>query len=536
MKPRTLLTGSLAATTHAAALASPIAPSSEIARSRAPQIFNAVHNSMRQWGSSLHHNGMSFFLATVPKGVLFHHGNSSPESPTEPDWLAYEIEHAEGFARGRRGFPPGGPGDGGQKPMWDGEDDDEAHGYLHVYRTVRPMKYIYVDGMGGGKTSMGTLDAQDFLLRGKTPNDTESSPWTRRRNDDEKPPKGPRGGGPMDERARAVELCEVTRQWGLDGIIRMEAGFEIIQCDFSNGLEQVQVLQRPGSGGRPERGFGFEGLEKLRGLSARYHGIGSTRTIVDYSSMVSAFWFPVNLTNPDPKRDDLPRLYSVPQDELAVIKEYVGKMVSERRDEEIRTVDWQDVADIIVARYGDRLKYMAEGVDSLELMASEVAFLTTVFVDGEDMQNTEKAVDRCTGFYLGSVTPVTASDILIQAAFETTMHAICKALFDIQSLIVEKQAASDTSLHAAVRIMKDLTEYLHWAHFKRCPPCALNEVCAIPMWPFGTVEQYYNPRCSNGSDVGAGESYWGRGPGRGPPHGRPDDGDRKGSFFPGSEL
>ncbi|KAI1260667.1 hypothetical protein F5Y18DRAFT_404775 [Xylariaceae sp. FL1019] len=536
MKFRTLIEGSLATSQ---VLGSSIAPSAEIARSRAPQIFNAVHNSMRQWGSSLHHNGMSFFLAAVPKGVLLHHGNSSPDTTTEPDWLAYEIEHAEGFARGRRNFPPGGPGDRDQKPMRDAEDDDdESHGYLHVYQTTRPMKYIYVDGMGGGKTTMGTLDAQDFLLRGKRPNDTQSDPWARHRDDSKPPPrKGPGSGGPMDERARAVELCELARQWGLDGITRMEAGFEIIQCDFSNGLEQVQVLQRPGSGGRPGSGnLGFAGLEWLRGLSERYHGIGSTRTIIDYSSMVSAFWFPVNLTNPDPKRDDLPRLYSVEADELAAIKEYVGKMVLEKRDEEIRTVDWQDVADIIVARYGDRLKYMAEGVDSLELMASEVAFLTTVFVDGEDVQNTEKAVDRCTGFYLRSVTPVTESDFLIKAAFETTTHAICKALFDVQSLVGENQAASDETLDTAVEIMKDLTKYLHWAHFKRCPPCALNEVCAIPMWPFGSVEQYNSPRCSNGSDRDAGESYWGRGPGRGPPHGRPDDGDRKESFLSGSEL
>src|ERR1700712_1779421 len=95
----------LAANLHAESFG----PSKPHARRRGPEIFNAVHNAMRQWGSSLHHNGMSFFLATVPKGVLLHHGNSSPLSPEDPDWLAYEIEHAENFARGGRGRGPGGP-------------------------------------------------------------------------------------------------------------------------------------------------------------------------------------------------------------------------------------------------------------------------------------------------------------------------------------------------------------------------------------------------------------------------------------------
>ncbi|GME41557.1 hypothetical protein BKCO1_320003 [Neofusicoccum parvum] len=46
----------------------------------ANHVFNAIHSSMRQWGSSLNHNGMSFFLASVPEGTQFYHGRSSNES------------------------------------------------------------------------------------------------------------------------------------------------------------------------------------------------------------------------------------------------------------------------------------------------------------------------------------------------------------------------------------------------------------------------------------------------------------------------
>lgn len=385
---------------------------------------------------------------------------------------------------------------------------------------------------------MGTLDSQDVLLRGKAcANGTEQGRRMRRQDEQDPPANPPSPGGPMDERQRAAELCELAQKWGLDGIIRMEAGFEIIHCDFSDGLEQVQALQRPDSAASPGR-QGFGGLELLRGLAERYHSIGSSRTTIDYSSMVSAFFFPVNLTNPDPKRQDLPRLCSPRQDEWAGIKDYLEKTVYERKDELLRTVDWQDVTDIIVARYADRLKFMAEETNTLEVMASEVSFLTTVFIDGQDGEDqVDKAVSRCTYFYLHSISGITEPDSLIMTALETTTQRICKVLFEVRHLVVADATPDENSLDKSVSAVRDLVEYLDWTRFKQCPPCAISEVCLIPMWPFGTVEQYHRPRCSNGTDVNGEDNYWGRGPGRGPGGGPPRDGhDQKPLFVSDSEL
>jgi hypothetical protein len=55
----------------------PLPTSEHTTRLNAFQIFNAIHSAMRQWGSSLNHNGMSFFLATVPEGQLFYHGSQN---------------------------------------------------------------------------------------------------------------------------------------------------------------------------------------------------------------------------------------------------------------------------------------------------------------------------------------------------------------------------------------------------------------------------------------------------------------------------
>lgn len=268
MALRTLV-AALAATAMPSALASSsdLGPSERSAYHRGAQIFNTVYDSLRKWGAVVHPNGMSLFLATIPEGVLLHHGNDRNETPTELQWLAYEIEHAEMFARSRRGGPPGGgrpgggpPGDGNehlkrrgraQVPLLDGDEPvADERGWLHTYRTTRALQFLYIDGMSGDKDNTGVLDTQDLLLRGVRSGVPSWPPS----------PKGGahRAGGPAGERERALDLCDMTIGWGLQGVIRTEfAGSEVIMCDFSDGLEEVQSVQRSGAGGnRPPGGPG----------------------------------------------------------------------------------------------------------------------------------------------------------------------------------------------------------------------------------------------------------------------------------------
>lgn len=466
-------------------------PSAELARLRAPQIFNAVHNALRQWGSSVHHNGMSLFLATVPQGVLFHHGNVRPESPSEPDWLAYEVEHAEGFTRSFGPPPkPKNPASASAHQRQTVMRGGAERGWLHVYRTTRPLRFLYVDGMSGGKTDMGTLDTQDYLLRSR---------HSQRRA---------RGNAPVRERERAEFLCRLCEEWDLQGIIRMEAGFEIIKCDFTDGLEQVQAFRRSGRELRSET----RQFEYLRGIAERYFDIGSSRTVIDYSSMVSAFFFPVNLTNPDAGRPDLPRLSQATGAELAAINEYLSATVEKRRDDPPRGIDWQDVSDIIVSRYADRLEYMVRHVPSTEVLALEVAFLLDVYIDypDEDEPSLENALEHCRDFYLQAVSPASESDHFIQVAFRQVTTEICTALFAVRELLGSEELTEEKILAAARKRLQSLVDYLDWARFKRCSGCGVDEVCVIPMWPFGNQEDYYHPRCRNSSDTRRGKSYWGR--------------------------
>ncbi|RMZ78844.1 hypothetical protein DV738_g3682, partial [Chaetothyriales sp. CBS 135597] len=172
-------------------------PSIEVAAQRGPAIFNSVHDSLRKWGSIVHPNGMSMFLATVPQGVLLHHGNYRNATPATLDWLA-----------------------------------DEKHGWLHTYRAARPLHFLYLDGLSGNKGHDGVTDTQEFLLR--QPKAAVPS-QSRALLEEDRPP------GPPGEYELVLDVCNLLVGWGLDGMIRTEwAGFEIVKCEFPNGLEQVQ--------------------------------------------------------------------------------------------------------------------------------------------------------------------------------------------------------------------------------------------------------------------------------------------------------
>ncbi|KAK4234751.1 hypothetical protein C8A03DRAFT_18407 [Achaetomium macrosporum] len=440
-------------------------PSEVEARQNAYSIFNAIHSAMRQWGSSLNHNGMSFFLATVPAGVMLYHGTSSPHSPPGPEWLAFEIEHAEMFAhprygRGkppippRHGTPPGtqhpliAPYDKGQT-----REPEHGHGYLHLYRTTSPLNLLYLDGTSAGNTAMGTLDTQDLILRFN-----RSAPvW--------------------DEAGRARELCDIVVPWGLHGVLRMEAGFEIIKCaDFMRGMEMVASHRRPevGKDKGAEGDRKAERFEFVRAVAQRYHGIGAGRVVVDWSSMVSGLFYEVDLGD-----KEKPRLVGLKDGELRGIRGRVAEVVKAREGEGRKgVVDWQGVVDMVVGRYADRLRDMAEGGGSLEKMQGEVNSLLNIYIDyvAED-EGYRKSIHRCAKHYTSSVARVTQEDKLILTAIETVMLDICSTLFEVRNVVVEGLEAHGEALRQAREALQGLMDRLRWTRWKQCVGCNYDEIC-----------------------------------------------------------
>lgn len=501
-------------------------PSPASARENAQHVFNAVHAAMRQWDSSLNHNGMSFFPATIPNNTLLYHGTHTEEPVKGMEWLAFEIEHAEVFARGRRGGPggrrPGGPGRGppGEKPPGEGgpgdgpppfhfereergerhtADDEEQYGYLHTYRTSRPLKkLLYLDGMSAGKTSMGTLDTQDLIL--DNPSQSQA---------------------PNGDYQRAQTLCALGAKTGIEGFLRMEAGFELILCNFTDGLEFVSAYQRPGSKDDSESGFSEMGsFEYVRGVAARYHGINGGRVVLDYSSMVSAFFYDLNLTNPDPNRALLPRLVSNSAEERNRLKDDVVSLFSPTRAEEQSTIDWQGITDMVVTRYSDRLQFLGSENLTDNIMLSEINFLLNAFIDYAE-PSIPDSIQKCTDIYLTAV-PSTISDHLIYEALSTVSRKICSTLFEVRTILFEGNSSSSSSaVEQGNKVIQELIEYLDWPTWLECGKCPYDQVCFVAIWPWGAPEDHEHPGCIKVDDLRSRHGYWDMNGGPGGP--RPKD-------------
>ncbi|KAL7944140.1 hypothetical protein V8C42DRAFT_327811 [Trichoderma barbatum] len=520
----------------AAAQVQTIRPSHESAKANANHIFNAIHSAGRQWGSSLNHNGFGFIPVIVPAGTSLYHGGYFEQPPDHPEWLAFEVEHAENFARISKGGPPG------PRPCQDeqlhslsteqkhlhqpetkrdtGDCDVEGRvrGYLQTYQTTRNIQLLYLDGTSAGKSPVGTLDSQDEVLC-----QSNSSQWY----------------SPGSEMYRAKTLCDLVTEWGWDGIMRMEIGFEIIYCNFSSGLHLDSSLRTLVPEGRLEADNHLVPYMWSRAAAERYDGLAGDRVQMDFSSMVSGFFFPINISNTDPDRPDLIRLKAARREHLIDIKTYVQSVFVKPRK---FVVNWQAVVDMIISRFSKRLAAMASTRLSTDIFISELegTILTyleaprlpgdiTLAVDDDDKNKTAEAIDRCASHYLkpaiSSQQDWTPSDVLIHTALKTIMQHICNDLYLMRSILLQaipdatpdvylitkglKTADMDKATNQSRAIVHNLMDQLAWTTWKKPQLCAEDQVLLTAMWPFGDSVDHFNPGCVSAAEVnGRRRGYW----------------------------
>lgn len=172
--------------------------------SPAPHLFASVSSLLHQWSNTIFPNGHTLAAVEVPAYALFYHGLISPDehepTPPSPEWLAFDLEMAYGIMGSSR------------------------NSFLLTYQTTRPVKALYFDGESAALMGLGQMDTQMLQLFGNV--------------------SGPPGNGFMglgQEYMRAHGLCQWLedsklggRGWGFEGVVRMNAGFEMIWCDFSS--------------------------------------------------------------------------------------------------------------------------------------------------------------------------------------------------------------------------------------------------------------------------------------------------------------
>ena len=470
-------------------------PNVASARANAKIIFNTVHSATRQWGSSVHHNGVSVFPVTVPEGTLLYHGNAYAEVPKVPEWLAFEIEHSENFAR--KMIFSSRSSSGVQAVNEPDALFPESRGpykfdpgYLHVYQANRPLRLLYFDGMSAATAShLGTSDMQEYMFLDRTWNHDYG-----------------------DIMLYAAALCKKGAEWGgVEGFVRMEAGFEIIKCNFSDGLDLISHNRRPRRTTPEGQSEGWL-FEWLRAVTLRYNGIDGSRIIVDFSSMIHAGFYPTNLTNPDPENSHLPRLVSADPAQVARIRSDAKNIWLEQSSRP--SVDWQGVVDMIEKRFSDRLQYLATK-PPIEPFVWEINVLLNTFINYESF-SLEESIETCASHYLRPVIASTRQDKLIYAAVKAVTTRICSTLFQVRATLLARHDANGSGSEdtlKSVELIHELVNWLDWTAWRMCrPSCPYDQICLIAVSPFGNRDLHYNPRCVN--STGASESmffddnYW----------------------------
>lgn len=445
----------------------PYAPSTSNAVVNAPHIFNTIHGAMRQWENSLKHNGMSIFSVTVAENTIFYHGDPIGKPINKTEWLAFEVEHAEAFFGL---IPP----KMGEDAIYYFENTDEQNytGYLSTYRTTRPLKnVIYFNGISAAKSSFGTLDLQDRVLL--QDNKFKSTPG-------------------FEDLHRAQEICKLLPL--VDGIIRMELGFELIICDTSKNLELLSVTSHPQHYVRNKTENLFLRSEYMRGVSKRYLGLAAGKVSIDFSSMISAYFYPLNLTNPDPKKAELPRIHPEEKEKIRRLRNDVVNQFN-NQDKSQSFIGWQSIVDDLVTRYSDRIAYMASNKSNKLEMIHETKFLLERFINRKAL-NFTASKEQCTSLYLlpATVAPVvTLNDKFIYEAVVTVSKEICSSLFEVREKLLSRQDAA--VVEEAKSMVKDLMKWLNWSTWKECGKCDWDEVCFVAIWPWGTQEDHDHPNC-----------------------------------------
>ncbi|KAI0599827.1 hypothetical protein F4775DRAFT_95946 [Biscogniauxia sp. FL1348] len=169
--------------------------------STAPYLFSSTSSLLQQWGNTFFPNGHSVVACEIAPFTLFYHGRMDAETPPSPEWLAFDIEMAYGIMGGA------------------------PNSHMLTYQTTRRVKALYFDGESAALMGLGQLDTQMLHVFGNVSGPEQSGGFR----------------GLHDEYARAHGLCDWLLEkglrgdgWGYEGVVRMNAAFEMIWCNFTS--------------------------------------------------------------------------------------------------------------------------------------------------------------------------------------------------------------------------------------------------------------------------------------------------------------
>lgn len=459
----------------------------------ANHVFNAILSSTRQRGSTLNHNGMSFFLASISMNTKLYHRTSTLDAVEGMDWLAFEPEVAHILERDRWEVPKTKPGDGSQhgqrleSKQGEGRAELRKHrreeqvplvdnmsppnvaladtSYLHTYIPTRPLRLLYIDGLSVAMTQNSTLDTQDMLLLEDCTSPELCFPTA-------------------SDAEQVHKMCELTTTlWDnkVDGFLRVNSSLEITLCKFEGRVKRVSVETlsgerrgQPRSGEKePEGSMGW--WSHTKAVSEQYHGVGREKVVLDYENFVSVFAYgqkgelglwKYDVMSGTPQ----PRLISASPTQLKKIRDAVTDMIlhGNEKEKEEETIDWPTIADKVVKQYATALHYVhtdASIRSSKKHLASYLGVLLEPFVI-PSQRDTILETERCIAQFVPPLPPHSTFSTARTAIYSVTSH-ICSTLitaFDDLTLAPSLSlAALSSPPYRALDLIDTLVRYLQWA-------------------------------------------------------------------------
>lgn len=529
----------------------------------ASAVFNTVQSALKEKDSNVQPNGVSFIPAYVPPNTRFYHATAEREIPGLFEWIAMDYEFSYLFSgTGRRKygghihsmdeaqawsgraqavFQAKGPEELGQEgpeveglgprpevPGSDGPGGGPAplmvpgsnrQSFLYTFRTTKPLtKLILLDGASAAKSSP-KMDQQMILSRQANTS------------------------APVHERVSSDKICKWGKPFGLEGIIRLEVGFEIIICDFYNGLELIgnvtvnnpyTLLNMSPEVGEAEKGeflddiTSFQGYEWIKAGSIS--DTGEDRILMDFSGMVT----PLNKTYIDP--NPFRRNISYILDELKedIISDLEGYMKTGTNPFE--KTNWQTVTESIVFKFSpilsmlngtmnhwtqdlgtgaslDENKGLRTKKAGDEIMQTLFSFIRRHFDETIDNWDTKKqtAFNSTILDYVYHTYPLQGTDYLIYSSLFKVQYEITQLVFDFYEFargLVSNTTNTNTdskALELQHRLIT-LLETLNWSDFYQCSrKCNYDEICYAPTW--GPSPMTWGPEGPGGFFVDNGDYY-----------------------------
>ncbi|CAH7674735.1 hypothetical protein BY996DRAFT_7553135 [Phakopsora pachyrhizi] len=459
-------------------------------------IFASFLGLLQQWPNSFAYSGHSIITGTIPPSTLLYHSRPEAEPPQGMEWLAFDPELSYQF-----------------HSLMGGKTK------LFTYVSERPLRIIYIDGQSASLSTPGFMDSQSVLIDGKVEEEWQE------------------GNKLAEEYKRAHNLCAIGEEWGFEGVVRMNTGFELIWCDFKEGIKLVDKLDFSDddsvqstqliswsnsslSHRQDHPVYYFSVLMWIQSASWHNYAPGEARVKLDPSGFVS-FYDRIDSLAEKRRVDGTEnsdrsshRLFGISDEDVEKVRQRLIRALKRKNEGRVTDqVDWTTIALTISQRYGSRLQKLSDVLNRRTLNVSETSLqvrrmtyaMMMPYVNfskskGNDSGWLEPSISKCTTAYTHDLSVEdddTAESIqTIRKAIEGTLNRICKTVAGMFSETLAINLSASEGFHSLKieRLAKDklkgwrteidgLIQWLGW-YLKRCDPeCLADEICLPPMWP-----------------------------------------------------